>query len=220
MKKQNRRWRNDNQVALVRHPPPIQPQIFFNTRLRFVAGANGTAIDATFDNLLNAICVATSALNLFELFDQVKLNAVEIWSCGAGAGGATTNVFNTQTITLSFSGDVIGQSGSGKIVSDTSMGIEPLHIFARPGRNSQCSQWQPSSSGAAFSIRGQMNGAASGVVPPGTVVDLDLSFRNDGTRPTAGAAGVGLAPGELYYRGLDGLPVATTQWAAQAPLTA
>ncbi len=91
------------------------------------------------------------------------------------------------------------------------MGIEPAHVVARPERMSNLALWQASNGVTAFSI----------TCPVGAIVDVDLSFRTVASlAPVAlqNAVVAGVA-GEMYYRGLDALPIATTTLPPLAPTT-
>jgi hypothetical protein len=184
----------DNQM--ISHPPQIKSYgLMKEARLRFVANA-AFAGTITFQNLLDMVLIGTSATTLADLFFAVRVNSVELWSLPA-VGGANT-------VVCIFSGAVVGASGDQKNHTDTSMGIEPAHVKARPDRLTQAGQFQPSSGDAAFTLQ----------VPTGTVVDVSVSLRNpiDGAAPIASQnAGVAITTGVIYYRGLDGKASATTQ---------
>jgi hypothetical protein len=197
---------------LIPHPPAINPQVTHHQRMRFTVNATAQPIGGkiTFQNLLDTIALGNGAgANGFDLFDQVKVNFVELWSAPAqGTAGA---------VSLQYSGSTAGSIGDGRVYTDSSMGVEPAHIKARPAKLSQAAQWQPSSSNVAFAI-GATVGAVAGNLPVGTVVDVDLSYRTIATAAvvsTQNTFAVGTA-GEMYFRGLDGLSIATTAYTPQA----
>jgi len=181
---------------MIAHPPPIRSYgLTREVRLRFVSSSAFLGV-ITFQNLLDMILVGTFATTLCDLFSAVRVNLVELWSLPA-VGGANT-------VTLIYSGAVVGASGDQKTHTDTSMGIEPAHVKARPDRLTQAGQFQPSSGDTAFALN----------VPTGTVVDVSCMLRNpiDAAAPVASQnPGVAITTGLLYYRGLDGKAVATTQ---------
>lgn len=191
------------------HPPPINPQIKHTQRLRYVVSGAGalTNQQVTFANILDGIIVATSATTAVKLFDQVRIKAVEIWAAGfqniVGAAPAPS------TVTVTFNGDQVGASGNARVYSDTSVSIEPAHVRAVPDRGSQVSQWQANAAGNAFMFS----------APLGAIVDVEVSLRNDDSAPTASAAVVAATAGEVYYRGLDSVAIATTVLIPQALLT-
>jgi len=184
------------------HPPSINPQIVYSQRLRFISNTGGTQ-PVTFQNLLDCIFVATTPIVGYDLFDTVKVKAVECWCQGV------TNA--PTTVTVDFSGGITGAAGSGQQTSDTSMGIEPAHVLARPTKTSACGQWQGSSALVAFTL----------IVPNETVVDVVLTFRNCSVAPVLYQnAGAGMATGQIYYRGIDGQSIAATKFVPQALETA
>jgi len=168
--------------------------------MRFISNAAVLAL-ITWENLLDSIGVATTTIAGFQVFDQVRLNAVEVWSTPA-IGAAST-------VSVQFATAVLGVQGDGRVHSDTSMSIEPAHIVARPSPLSQTAQWQASSNNAAFTL----------TCPTGSVVDVTLAFRVLSTRPPTALqnALVAATVGDIFYRGLDGLATAATQLPAQAP---
>lgn len=180
------------------HPPPINPQITHHQRLRFLSNAAGTQV-ITYANLLDTMLIAVSAIAGYDLFDVVKVKAVEMWCQGV------TNA--PTTVTCTFDGGIAGVAGSGRQYADTSMGIEPAHVYCRPGKDNGCGLWQGTSALVAFAIS----------VPNETVIDVEVSFRNATVAPVAADnALVGAGVGQIYYRGLDGLAIAGTKFVPQA----
>jgi len=190
--------RVENAMVAIPHPPPIRPQITHRQRMRFTATtAQTTASNSiTFRNLLDTINFASSAIAAYALFDQVRVNFVEIWAAPV-QGNAPAQV------ALEYSGQTTGQAGDGRVYSDTSMGIEPAHIKAAPARLSAAAFWQATSANAAFQI----------TCPVASVIDVDLSYRTVQSDNPALVQNVpaGATTGQLYYRGLDGLAIAGTQ---------
>ncbi len=182
------------------HPPPINPQIKHHQRMRYVVLASNS-LDVTFANVLDGIIVATTTTNAVQLFDQVRIHGVEVWAVGTGTAPTT--------VQCTFSGNVLGASGNARVYSDTSVSIQPAHILARPDPLSQTAQWQPYNTNTAFRLN----------VPAGAIVDVIVSYRNDDSAPTGTAAVVAATAGEVYYRGLDSLAIATTNYVPQALLT-
>jgi hypothetical protein len=188
------------QSMLIAHPPPIHPQIIHHQRMRFVSNA-AVFKNITFQNLLDSIGVSVTAILGYQLFDEVRLGSVEVWSLPAlGA---------SNLVTVQFSGATVGSLGDGAVHSDNSMGIEPAHVLARPNSSSQSAQWQLSAAANAFAL----------TCPAGSVVDVTCSFRMLTTQAPVALqnAYVAATIGDVYYRGLDGLAVAATALPAQAP---
>jgi hypothetical protein len=171
--------------------------------MRFVCTTAATNKSITFQNLLDSILVAATAIAGFDVFDQVRVNFVELWALPAI--GASSQV------SVQYSGQTPALLGDGSVHSDNSMGIEPAHVKAHPLLTSQASQWQISGAFTAFSL----------TCPVGSVVDVDLSFKTLSiVAPLAAQnALVAATIGDIVYRGLDGLAAAGTTLPAQAPIT-
>jgi hypothetical protein len=174
------------------HPPQINGyEITHQKRLRFTVTASVNAQVVTYQNLLDLVLVATTAIAGFDLFDIVQVNQVEVWS--AAALGTPTSV------SVSF----VTVTGDRSVHTDTSLGVKPAYVRAMPSERSLASFWQVSAAGNAFVIQ----------APAGSVVDVTLSFRTASATPTAAQnALVGANPGEIYFRGLDGLAAAATNF--------
>jgi len=184
------------------HPPPIHNQITHHQRMRFRCTTAGSQA-VTFANLLDSMFVATTAVTGFDLWDAVRVNFVEMWSVPTSG---------TTTVSVDFPGQLGVAAGDGQITSDTSIGLSPAHIVARPSRFSAAGQWQGTNAMVAFTLLG---------CPQDAVIDVSCTFRNSSVGPQSVAvAPVGAAAGQFYYRGLDGQAVATTKFPAVANLTA
>lgn len=179
----------------ISHPQQINgQQLRFSTTLRFTATAAANAT-ITYQNLLDTILVATTATAGSDVFQVVKIRAVEVWGMPAiGAAG---------TVAVEYAGAVAGSQGDQMIHVDTSMGVQPAHVLARPSRFSLASTYQPSTVAAAFVTR----------VIAGSVVDVHCTFRGQFTTNVAAQnALVAATAGAFYLRGLDGLATATTNF--------
>lgn len=161
--------------------------------MRFQTNAAASA-NITFQNILDTVLVATGATAGSDLFEAVRINSIEAWA--ASVTGAPT------TVEVVFSGATVGAAGDQKLHTDTSMGIEPAHVKARPDPLTQAGQFQPSSADIAMQLD----------VPSGTVIDLSLTFRQPvlGTAVSSQNVLVAATAGVVYYRGLDGKATATT----------
>ncbi len=173
--------------------------------MRFRCTTAQTLFPVTFADLLDTVFFADTATTGWDIFDQVKVNFVELWAVPALGG--------TSEVAVQFDGGFGGGPiGDGRVYSDSSMGIEPAHVVARPERMSTAAMWAPSNAGmTAFSV----------TCPVGAIVDVDLSFRTVASlAPVALQQAVAAATvGEMYYRGLDGAPIATTVFVPLAPTT-
>jgi len=187
MRRQNQR-RKASTEATISHPPVINgQQLRFSTILRFTATA-AAYTTITYQNILDTILVATSTTTGSDVFQAVKVRRVEIWGMPAiGSAG---------TVSVEFSGAVAGSQGDQQIHTDTSMGVQPAHVAAKPSRQSLASMYQTSSSAAAFNVR----------VLAGSVVDVHVTFRGHFASNISAQNALALATaGAFYLRGLDGL---------------
>jgi hypothetical protein len=150
---------NMRRGGMIPHPPQLPSYgITRDVRLRFSQLAAGTT-NITFQNLLDAIAVCTSTTTAADLFEAVRVNSVELWALAA--------IGTPATVTLSFDGTTAGAQGDQKTHTDTSMGIEPAHVKAKPDPLTQAGQFQASQASVAFIL----------TVPAGTVIDVSLTLR-------------------------------------------
>lgn len=186
--------------ARAQHPPPLPDIAETRTRrLRFIANA---AFDGeiSYANLLDSVLVAATATQGYQLYNTVRLIAVEMWHCPVAS--------TVSTVSVIFDGQNTGLIGDLKIHSDSSMGLSPAHVRARPSPNCGAALMQATGASSAFRL----------TVPSGAVVDVTLEMRNEFNGTTAvGSALVGATAGAVYLRGLDGLPIATTVLVPAAP---
>jgi len=195
-RKQGRRQGGKERAVALTHPPALGNfEIVHGTRLRFVTSAAQLEQPVTYQNLLDLILFTSSATAPYDVFTSVKVRAVELWAAPLLGSAVTT--------TVRFVGETAGSIGNLKTVTDTSMGIEPAHVKARPGANTLASMFQISSGAVAFDL----------TCPTGTVVDVELSYKNlPGQAVAAQNVSVGATVGILAYRGLDGLNNATSKF--------
>jgi len=181
--------------SIISHPPVISNYLLkHNVRLRFIMAAAASS-PITYANLLDCILVATTAVSGSDVFHRVRIRGVEMW--GIAALGTSSSV------SCQFVGAASGFFGDGKFHTDTSMGIEPAHLVARPDPNSLADLFQNSSTQIAFTLEGVA----------GTVVDVLLSYQQlNNINVTASNALVGATAGTLYWRGLDGLAISTSNF--------
>jgi hypothetical protein len=188
---------------MISHPPQIRGlELQHSCRLRYLLKTSGVAAkQISFQNLLDTLIVATGTTTASDLFQAVKVRGVEIWCPSNVGNGTATGV--AAAVSLEFNGTTAGAIGDQDYHTDTSMGIQPAHIKARPSARSQAAQWQLYNAGPAMKL----------TLPQGSVIDVELSFRsnfapdqNSGTQNAL----VGATPGVQYIRGLDGAAVGTT----------
>jgi hypothetical protein len=179
----------------ITHPPSIGSYgITHTTRLRFTTNAAFSG-NITFQNLLDTIVFAQSALNLYDLFHAVKVRRVQVWTIPAQGTASSVQV--------AFTGISTQWAGDAAVHTDTSMGIEPAYVSARPAPKSVAADFQQSATNTAFNL----------VCPIGSVIDVSLTFRNTpGYAVLATNASVGATVGAMSFRGLDGLAAATSKF--------
>jgi hypothetical protein len=177
-------------------PPTIHPQLVYHQRFRFQCLTAGSQ-NVTFADLLDLYLVATSATAVYDVFDAVRVNFVEIWAASVSFGAPLS-------IYLEFNGaNTAGLTGNARAYSDTVMSTEPAHLLCKPGKNTASGMWNESSANVAWSM----------TVPVNCIIDVDCSFRNLISPPQlAQVVAVGATTGQFYYRGLDGVAVATTKF--------
>jgi len=194
---QRKPTRQSRNGQLISHPPQILGiETVHSVTARFrVTAAATTSI--SFQNILDIFLVATSATTGTDLYQTVRIRRIRVW--GMPAIGATGSV------SVEYSGATVGVTGDQRIQTDTSMGIQPAHVDAKPNPHALCSEFNVSTSAVAVTL---------GVLA-GSVVDCEFTFRG----PTYGIAGVaaanalvGATTGAQYLRGLDGLALATSNF--------
>jgi len=187
---------------MIAHPPQLPSYgITRDVRIRFAATAAANA-SVTFQNLLDIVLVATSSTTAADLFEAVRVNTVELWAIAA--------LGTPVSLVLTYDGLTVGAAGDLKTHTDTSMGVEPAHVKARPDPRTQAGQFQPSSANVAFLIS----------VAAGTIVDVSMTLRQPvlGVATSSQNATVGATTGAVYYRGLDGKTTALTNFPVQGVL--
>jgi len=175
------------------HPPQLNNyQVVHSTTLRFTVKADALETPITFDNLLDCILVADTAIHGFQLFDTVKIKFMELWGMAALGSPSTVGLqfFTTGT------GDLDQHT-------DTSLGVKPAYVRAGPSSKSLASFWSGPGGVQAFLL----------TAPAGSIIDLHVVYRTSTSTPTAVTNPlVGAVPGEIYFRGLDALDITTTNF--------
>lgn len=172
------------------HPPQLNAyQVTHSTTLRFTVSSAVLNTGVTNENILDAMLVATSTTAGYQLFDAFKIKAVELWS--------NAMVGTPSTVEVQF----VENTGDVRVVTDTSLGVKPAYVHARPSKLSLASFWNITGGNNLFVF----------TAPAGSIIDLHCVFRTSTAAPTALAnALVGANAGEFYFRGLDGLAIAST----------
>jgi hypothetical protein len=165
--------------------------------LRFQVATPVTQL-VTFTDLLDCMLIATSATAVYQQYDFVRVKFVEVWCASITLGIPVT-------VSVTFNGGSSnGAVCDGRIISDTVMGSEPAHVKAYPDPLSICGQWQTNNStSSAFTL----------VTPANAIVDVMVEYKNVVSAPElAQVVAVGATIGQTYYRGLDGVAIATTKF--------
>jgi hypothetical protein len=169
--------------------------------MRFQCNTAGT-LTVSFTDLLDCLLVATTATQVFQQYDFVRVRSVEVWC-------ASTTLGVPITVGVQFNGGSSnGLVGDGRMVSDTVMGSEPAHVRLRPDRRSQAGMWNTNNAtSSAFTV----------VTPTNALIDVECDYMNVISAPTlAQNVAVGATIGQFYYRGLDAVAFATTKY---SPIT-
>ncbi len=191
-----------------RQLPPVDDQLCVGMRLRFVTTGNFTGvITVTPYNLLDAWFLAGTATTAYQLFDYVRVKRVTVRAMGMAP---SAGVAPMATVGIEFPGLNAGSFGGGSQREDSGLGYDnPAMVTLTPGSKTQAAQFQPASGGAILVVRA-VDQAAAPIY--NAIIDVDVVYRNSAdVNPAAVAvARAGLAPGDLYFGGLDGNPLATT----------
>lgn len=170
--------------------------------MRFVTNAAFSG-NVTFQNLLDMYLVAATATTVFDVFQTVKIRRVRVWALPI-LGQATS-------VSVEYAGVTAGVAGDQAFHTDTSMGIQPAHVDARPSAKSLASNYQVSSTAVAVGLN----------IPSGSVIDFEVSYRGHLVSAIAAQnASVGAVAGAFYLRGADGLAAATSKFVPELSATA
>jgi hypothetical protein len=184
-------------ASMIPRPPQLNGyEVKHSKVLRFVC-TTAFASAVTFQNLLDTILFTGDAgITAYDLFYMVRVARIKAW--------ALPTIGTAESITIIFDGQTAGSQGDREVHTDTSMGIEPAFVSAAPRVDTLASKFQISSNNTAFFLD----------VPAGAVVDVSLEFHSDCLKQSvaAGSAPVGAPVGCVAFRGLDGLPSASTKF--------
>jgi len=196
---------NPQKVSIVNVIPQIRNyDITCRRRLFYETNAQVTAVTITAQNIGDTQLIATSATQGYALFSAWKLRSVRMWAVPNTVGNPVQIAFEW------FQNNGYGFSSRPVLHSCSSMGLDsPAVIFVKPEKTSLQAYWQTAGGGANFFTI---------TCPPGTIIEVTLDCAmTDGTanaalqNPIAGATA-----GEFYYRGLDGVALATTKFVPPA----
>lgn len=220
-RKQKKTSRKTNQVERTardenpRALPPLVDQLQCGFVFRYITTAVfAGAFSVTPGMLLDSWFIAGTATTAYQLFDFVRVKKVVVRAMAVGqqiASGVTVPFAPTCTVGVEYMGLSSGVFGGGRQKSDSSMGYdEPAMVSLAPDPMSQAAQFQPNGGSSYFTVRAvdQFGNALAGAV-----IDVHVVLKNSGDINPAAIANprAGMTPGNLYFGGLDGNPLATTQ---------
>ncbi len=174
--------------------PPALVASFNGTKtIRFYVVNNGTYV-MQINDLLDLICVATSATTAYRLFDSVRLRKIEMWA--SSPSGTNNTLVSVEDINSSGVPYLTAKSQS---VQDMVVGTaRAAHLVYRPTAGTVQSSWFTASNGSTAGI-------LSLSVPPGAVIDVTIEYTMaDGNQgPSATASSITSATaGNVYCRAL------------------
>jgi hypothetical protein len=186
--KQNKHQQKQQRPSTVSHPPPFNSTISVSRRVRYVASTAFTSGSLTRADLLNHLICCTLATANARLLSGFKLNRIEIWSPGS-------STFTTATSSVEW----LSSYGPSKVVSDSSMTIEPAHIVSTPPPQSLASFWSLTGSNETETLCTLSYGANS-------IIDLsyEIIFQN-GETPVVVTTAASNATGTVYMLPLFGI---------------
>jgi hypothetical protein len=216
--KKQRAWKSrvpHNPESNPQRLPQLTDQLSTGITLRFTTtGTGGSAsTTVTFQNLLDAWCIAVSSTAGYQLFDFVKVRRVTVRAVSnPGLAGNVSFLGAQATVGVEFPSLVAGTQAGGKQASQTEMGTASIACCSlSPGRMTAAGMWQASSGNVAFVVRA-VDWNQNVIV--GAIIDVELSYKNSAdVNPAACASALtGATTGAIYFRGIDGAAPAAT-WA-------
>ncbi len=162
------------------------------TTLYFASTAS-QSVTIHYADLLDLYVFAATATACYDVFAEVKVKRVQVWS---SIGTPTTNTASQ----LVFNGLVA--PGDLKRHTAIAVGNRPGYIDAKPEKRTLAAQYQPTGNNTAFNL----------VLNQGDCVAVHLVFRGQlgGYEQAAQNASVGATVGATYVRGLDAKAIAST----------
>ncbi len=210
-KKVNREERDESPRRL----PALVDQLQTGFVFRYITTATFTgAFSVTPGMLLDSWFIAGTATTAYQLFDFVRVKKVVVRAMAVGQQIATSvpvPFSPTCTVGVEYMGLSSGIFGGGRQKSDSALGYDDAALVSlAPDPMSQAAQFQPNGGSSFFTIRAVDQ---FGNPLAGAVIDVHVVLKNSGDINPAAIANprTGMTPGNLYFGGLDGNPLATTQ---------
>ena len=166
-------------------------------KLKFNCGT-ATTSTVTWANILDTVVFAATATSVYDLFYAARLHCVEVWLPPQVAGVATS-----AQMSLAFDSPTQGDQRLWVCYAGPTGG----YMKCKPSNHSLNGlTWQNSSSVGGFTVNN---------CPIGALIQLSITFRTrmgSGSAQAAAQAASGATAGTVYFRGLDGLAIASTKF--------
>ncbi len=193
-KTSRRRNKNKGIVAVRSVDATRVPQLATTVKLthtfRFIATANITSRLLLFTELLDLLCLATSAASASRIFNAVKIKRIQVWAATSVATSSLSVIFQKGPGTNGVSGDSVTHA-------DTALGVSQIaHIDVKFNAREQVGQWQGPGITTTY---GQLT------IPQGGVVDITFSYSMIDSETAVNVTGAvaGASAGRVYCRALD-----------------
>jgi hypothetical protein len=171
-------------------PPQINTTLSLGHVFRFSNGSNSGTYSIKWAQIFNLLQVATSTTATTRVIASAKLKRICMWANPPALGSPPT------VLSLEWAQS---QHNEAIQISDTSMGVRPARVDARPPVNSAAS-W------AGLSNSDDNTALVSLILPADTIIDVHLSLKFvDDEAAVAGETISGGTSGTMYYGYLDGL---------------
>lgn len=166
-------------------------------KLKFNCGT-ATTSTITWANIMDTVVFASTSTTVYDLFYSARLHSVDVWLPPQVAGVATS-----AQMSLAFDSPSQGDQRLWVCYSGPNGG----YMRARPSMHSiNGLTWQNSSSIGGFTVNN---------CPVGALIQLNITFRTrmgPGSAVAASQAASGATAGTVYFRGMDGLALASTKF--------
>lgn len=168
-----------------RSPPDFQPEIAVGTVIRYKASQAITSGQIQVSDLLRSYFIATTSTIGYSILAAVKVKRVEVW-------GAMASDLSPITVSVEFNSDGV-ETGARKVShSDSSMGVTPAFVSAKPVKDSIAGKWQGENSTQNLFL---VTCSANSIMD----IHVTLVFKND--EDPSGNFGIsGAVAGKLYCR--------------------
>jgi hypothetical protein len=173
-------------------------------RLRFVStGPNDpSGYSVTSTDLMDLYCMAVTSSSAYQIFNSVRVLAVEVWV--PSALDTTNNAPVVNSCFVEYPAMVLSTGLGGKSVRivDTSTSLDrAAHVRALPPEGSYASMWTTNTTVAGTNILFNIGAASTGCVVD---VTIELTIRDSSLAPQPVTASVaGATVGQVYVRALS-----------------